>query len=157
MNQGEPMRLLEKWILRRAQDHRALKLVGAMVGLISLAALPMRPAHWPRAAVTTLDVKSMTKGPVTFTVWMGAPKRGERLIGDSVTRTTPATLLIDSTTTEIRILTRANAPVRVRVLADSVELQRPLNAWGRDLRLRRVEDHFQVEPNFNLIQPRKRG
>ena len=151
------MRLLEKRILRRAQDHRALKLVGAMVGLISLAALPMRPAHWPRAALTTLDVKSMTKGPVTFTVWMGAPKRGERLIGDSVTRTTPVTLLMDSTTTEIRILTRANAPVRVRVLADSVELQRPLNAWGRDLRLRRVEDHFQVEPNFNLIQPRKRG
>jgi hypothetical protein len=157
MNQGEPMRLLEKRNLRGAQGDRTLTLVGAMIGLISLAALPMPPAPRPHAAVTTLDVKSMTKGPVTFTVWMGAPKRGEPLVGDSVTRTTPATLLIDSTTTEIRILTRANAPVRVRVLVDSVELQRPLNAWGRDLRLRRVEDHFQVEPNFNLIQPRKRG
>lgn len=126
-----------------------LKLVGAMIGLISLATWPT-----PRATVTTLDVRSMSAKPVTFTVWMGAPKRGERLAGDSVTRTTPATILIDSTTMEIRILTQANAPVRVRVLADSVELQRPLNAWGRDLRLRRVNDHFQVVPNFNLIQPR---
>jgi hypothetical protein len=134
-----------------------LKLVGAMIGLISLATLPAHSAPQAHASVTTLDVESMTKGPVTFTVWMGAPKRGERLAGDSTTRTTPTTLLIDSTTTEIRILTRANAPVRVRVLADSVELQRPLNAWGRDLRLRRVDDHFQVEPNFNLIQPRSRG
>jgi hypothetical protein len=156
MNRGETMRLLEQRTLRGAQTDRALKLVGAMIGLISLAALSTAPAPRPHAAATTLDVESMTRGrgPVTFTVWMGAPKRGERLVGDSVTRTTPAALLIDSTTTEIRILTRANAPVRVRVLADSVELQRPLNAWGRDLRLRRVEDHFQVEPNFNLIQPR---
>jgi len=152
------MRLREQRTLRGAQTDRALKLAGAMIGLISVAALPTAPAPRPHAEATTLDVESMTRGrgrgPVTFTVWMGAPKRGERLVGDSVTRTTPATLLIDSTTTEIRILTRANAPVRVRVLADSVELQRPLNAWGRDLRLRRVEDHFQVEPNFNLIQPR---
>lgn len=124
-----------------------LKLIGAMISVISMAALPT-----PRAAsVTTLDVRSMSAKQVTFTVWMGAPKRGERLAGDSVTRTTPATILIDSTTTEIRILTQANAPVRVRVLADSVELQRPLNAWGRNLRLRRVDDHFQVVPNFNLI------
>ena len=127
-----------------------LKLVGAMIGLISLAALPTSRAP----AVTTLDVRSMSAKPVTFTVWMGAPKRGERLVGDSVTRTTPATILIDSATTEIRVLTQANAPVRVRVFSDTVELQRPQNAWGRDLRLRRAGDHFEVVPNFNLIQPR---
>jgi hypothetical protein len=125
------------------------KLVAAMIGLISLATLPT-----PRPAIiTTLDVRSMSARPVTFTVWMGTPKRGERLTGDSLTKTTPATVLIDSTTTEIRIVTRANAPVRVRVLADSVELQRPANAWGRDLRLRRVGDHFEVTPSVAFIQP----
>src|SRR5689334_12349535 len=102
------------------------KLVAMMIGLISLATPPApRPP-----TITALDVRSMSAKPVTFTVWMGAPKRGERLIGDALTKTTPATIFIDSTTTEVRIVTRANAPVRVRVVADSVELQRPANAWG---------------------------
>jgi hypothetical protein len=40
------------------------------------------------------------------------------------------------------------------VLEDSRELQRPTNAWGRDLRLTRVDDLFQVVFNARLIQPR---
>jgi hypothetical protein len=144
---GETMPVRNKRIVRRAQDDGTLKFFGAMIGLISLAVLPASR----RAAVTTLDVRSMSAKPVTFTVWMGAPRRGERLAGDSVTRTTPATILIDSTTMEIRIVTQANAPVRVRVYADSVELQRPLNAWGRDLQLRRAAGHFEVVPKFNFI------
>jgi len=128
-----------------------LKLAAAMIGLITLTAAPTPRS---RAAFTTLRVESMAARPVTFTVWMGAPRRGERLDGDSVTQTTPASIPIDSATREIRILTRANAPVRVRVLADSIELERPANAWGRDVRLRRVDDHFEVVSDMRLIQPR---
>lgn len=128
-----------------------LKLAAAMIGLITLT---VSPTPQSRAPFTTLKVESMTARPVTFTVWMGAPRRGERLDGDSTTQTTPASIPIDSATREIRILTRANAPVRVRVLADSIELQRPANAWGRDVRLRRVDDHFEVVSDMRLIQPR---
>jgi len=128
-----------------------LKLAAAMIGLITLTAAPTLRS---RAARTTLRVESIAARPVTFTVWMGAPRRGERLAGDSVTQTTPASIPIDSATREIRILTRANAPVRVRVLADSIELERPANAWGRDVRLRRVDDHFEVVSDMRLIQPR---
>jgi len=128
-----------------------LKLVAAIIGLITLTASPTPRS---RAAFATLKVESMAARPVMFTVWMGAPRRGERLDGDSVTQTTPASIPIDSATREIRILTRANAPVRVRVLADSIELERPANAWGRDVRLRRVDDHFEVVSDMRLIQPR---
>jgi hypothetical protein len=128
-----------------------LKLAAAMIGLITLTAAPTPRS---RAVFMTLKVESMASRPVTFTVWMGAPRRGERLDGDSVTQMTPASIPIDSATREIRILTRANAPVRVRVLADSIELERPANAWGRDVRLRRVDDHFEVVSDMRLIQPR---
>jgi hypothetical protein len=128
-----------------------LKLAAATIGLITLTAAPTPRS---RAAFTTLKVESMAARPVTFTVWMGAPRRSERLDGDSVTQMTPASIPIDSATREIRILTRANAPVRVRVLADSIELERPANAWGRDVRLRRVDDHFEVVSDMKLIQPR---
>ena len=127
------------------------KLVGITIGLIVLAA-----SAPPSRADMTLRVESMTPRPVTFTVWMGAPRRGERLAGDSLTQTTPASIPIDSATQQIRILTRANAPVRVRVFADTIELQRPANAWGRDVRLHRVDDHFEVASDFRLIQPRGR-
>ena len=126
------------------------KLVGIMIGLITLAGSSPPPSR----ASMTLRVESMASRPVTFTVWMGAPRRGERLDGDSVTQTTPASIPVDSATREIRILTRANAPVRVRILADTIELQRPANAWGRDVRLRRVDDHFEVALDFRLIHPR---
>ena len=126
------------------------KFFGMTIGLIMLAGSPSPSSR----ANATLRVESMVSRPVTFTVWMGAPRRGERLDGDSLTQTTPASIPVDSGTLEIRILTRANAPVRVRVLADSIELQRPANAWGRDVRLRRVDDHFEVAPDFRLIQPR---
>jgi len=128
-----------------------LKLATAMIGLITLTAAPTPRS---RVAFTTLKVESIAARPVTFTVWMGAARRGERLDGDSVTQMTPASIPIDSATREIRILTRANAPVRVRVLADSIELERPANAWGRDVRLRRVDDHFEVVSDMRLIQPR---
>jgi hypothetical protein len=127
------------------------RLAGVTIGLISLAAPPATRA---RAEAVTLRVEAMSSRPVTFTVWIGAQRRFDGPRPDSLTATTPATIPLDSTVRELRILTRANAPVRVRVLQDSTELQRPANAWGRDVRLVRVDDHFQVTFGASLIQPR---
>ena len=127
------------------------KLVGVTIGFMTLA---MSPAPRSRANVLTLRVESMTARPVAFIVWTSVSDRLDSLrAADSVTGTTPASIPLDSATRKIRILTRANAPVRVRVLEDSRELQRPANAWGRDLRLTRVDDLFQVVFNARLIQP----
>jgi hypothetical protein len=128
------------------------KSVGVMIGFMTLA---ISPAPRSRANVLTLRVESMTARPATFTVWTNVSGGVDSLrAADSVTGTTPASIPLDSATRKIRILTRANAPVRVRVLEDSRELQRPTNAWGRDLRLARVDDLFQVVFNARLIQPR---
>jgi len=127
------------------------KLAGITLWLISLVTPPTTRA---RAETVALRVESMTSRPVTFTVWIGAPRRLDGRLPDSVVATTPSSIPLDSTAREIRILTRANAPVRVRVLSDSTELQRPANAWGRDVRLVRIDDHFQVTFGVSLIQPR---
>jgi hypothetical protein len=128
------------------------KLVGVTIGLTTLA---MLPAPRSRANVLTLRVESMTARPATFTVWTNVSSRVDSLrAADSVTGTTPASIPLDSATRKIRILTRTNAPVRVRVLEDSRELQRPTTAWGCDLRLTRVDDLFQVVFDARLIQPR---
>ena len=128
------------------------KLVGVMLGLISLAGSPARQA---RATTLTLRVESVTSRPATFTVWTNGPRgMGNVRAADSLTATTPASVPLDSATREIRILTRANAPVRVRVLEDSREVQRPENAWGRDVRLSRADDLFHVLFDARLIQPR---
>jgi hypothetical protein len=128
------------------------KLVGVTIGCMTLA---MLPAPRSRANVLTLRVESMTARPATFTVWTNVSSRVDILrAADSVTGTTPASIPLDSATRKIRILTRANAPVRVRVLEDSRELQRPATAWGCDLRLTRVDDLFQVVFDARLIQPR---
>ncbi|HEX8946078.1 MAG TPA: hypothetical protein VF785_23285 [Gemmatimonadaceae bacterium] len=132
------------------------KFIGVAVGLVGLAAAP---ASRPHASELTLRVESMSSRPVTFTVWMrtgartGAGADSARTT-DSLTKTTPASIPLDSATREIRVLTQANAAVRVRVLGDSRELQRPANAWGRDLRLTRVDDRYHVVFDVRLIQPR---
>jgi hypothetical protein len=129
------------------------KLVGVTIGLITLAMSP--PPRAPAKALT-LRVESMTARPATFTVWTNDPRHidSARAVDSVTTATTPASISLDSATREIRILTRANAPVRVQVLEDSRELQHPANAWGRELRLRRVDDLFQVVFDARFIQPR---
>lgn len=128
------------------------KFIGATIGLIGLAA---GAAPRPGQNALTLRVESMSSRPVTFTVWTNTRGRADSArVVDSVTKTTPASMPLDSATREIRVLTRANAAVRVRVLDDSREIQRPSNAWGRDLRLTRVDDRYQVVFDVRLIQPR---
>lgn len=137
------------------------------LGLITLASAPS--PHSVHAGVLTLRVESMTPRPATFIVW--TTKRhlihlgdstpiflpqldGGRPVRDSVVATTPASIPMDSTTGEIHILVKVNAPVRVRVLDGSRELQRPANAWGRDIKLRRrMDDHFDVVFDMRPIHP----
>lgn len=132
------------------------KVTGIMIAIIGLA-LPAKIR--PHETGLTLRVESMTGRPVTFTVWTRVRSHVDSLRDslravDSLTKTAPASIPIDSATREIRVLTKANAAVRVRVLEDSRELQRPANAWGRDLRLVRVDDVFQVLFDARLLQPR---
>lgn len=128
------------------------KFIGLAIGLVGLA---LAPASRPHASELTLRVESMSSRPVTFTVWMRTGARADSArTTDSLTKTTPASIPLDSATREIRVLTQANAAVRVRVLGDSRELQRPANAWGRDLRLTRVDDRYQVMFDVRLIEPR---
>ena len=128
------------------------KLVGVAIALAGLAS---SAGTRPREDVVMLRVESMSSRPVAFTAWMSGPRRtGGSPAIDSLTATTPASIPVDSATREIRVLTQRAAAVRVRVLEDSLELQRPANAWGRDLRLRRAADHFEVLFDMRLIEPR---
>jgi hypothetical protein len=143
------------------------KLATWTLGLIGLAG----SANSRRMATggLTLKVEAVTARPATFVVWMDKPRHvvlgdstrlgpipfrdSMRTVPDSVVATTPASIPIDSATREIEIRVKANAPVRVRVLDGSRELQRPLNAWGREVKLRRVGDHFDVLFDMRPIQP----
>jgi hypothetical protein len=128
------------------------RFVGVTIGVMTLA---ISPAPRSRANVLTLRVESMTARPATFTVWTSVSSGVDSpRAADSVMGTTPASIPLDSATRRIRILTRTNAPVRVRVLDGPRELQRPATAWGRDLRLTRVDGLFQVVFNARLMQPR---
>ena len=60
---------------------------------------------------------------------------------------------LDSAATEIRVTTVHDEAVRVRITSDGREIQQPSLAWGRDVRLRRVGDHFDVVPAAILITP----
>lgn len=127
--------------------------ITGIASLLTALALPV--ANRPPAASITLRVESITGRPVTFTVWTRlGDRRDSVLVADSVTKTTPVSIPLDSATREIRLVTKANAPVRVRVLDGSRELQRPANAWGRDLRLVRDGDLFQVVFDARLLRPR---
>ncbi len=133
-------------------------LVGVALAMIGSTA---SSAPRPRPATTlTLRVESMTARPATFTVWTHARRRASPVDSvlpakDSVTATTPASIPIDSATFEIHIRASGNAALRVRLLDEARELQPPANAWGRDLRLRRADDHFQVMFDFRPIQPKR--
>jgi hypothetical protein len=128
------------------------KITGIATLLMGLA-LPV--ANQPRETSITLRVDSMTERPAMFTVWTrGSARRDGVRVADSVTKTTPASISLDSATQEIRVVTKANAPVRVRVLDGSREVQRPANAWGRDLRLVRDDSLFQVVFDARLLRPR---
>jgi len=48
----------------------------------------------------------------------------------------------------------ATSPMTRSVREDSREVQRPENAWGRDVRLSRADDLFHVLFDARLIQPR---
>jgi hypothetical protein len=138
------------------------------LGLISLAGSPSPRST--RAGTLTLRVESMAPRPATFVVWTTArvvvhlsdstPIRpplvdSARTALDPIVATTPASIPIDSATGEIHVLARANAPVHVQVLDGSRELQRPRNAWGRDLTLRRrMDGHFDVVFDMRPIHPR---
>ena len=128
------------------------KITGIATLLMGLA-LPV--ANRPRETSIILRVDSMTERPATFTVWTRVGTRRDSLpVADSVTKTTPASIPLDSATREIRVVTKANAPVRVRVLDGSREVQRPTNAWGRDVRLVRDDSLFQVVFDARLLRPR---
>jgi hypothetical protein len=138
------------------------------LGLITLASAPS--PRFVHTGVLTLRVESMTPRPATFIVWTikrrlihlgdSTPIRpplldSGRPVRDSIVATTPASIPMDSTTDEIHILVKVNAPVRIRVLDGSRELQRPTNAWGRDLKLRRrMDDRFDVVFDMRPIHPR---
>lgn len=60
---------------------------------------------------------------------------------------------LDSGAKEIHVTTMHDEPVRVRIRSDGRELQQPSLAWGRDIRLRRVGDHYEVVAAAILITP----